>query len=109
MGRPLGRYALFPRLPVHKEDHDQRPVSGPIKHPKAIGGYTLGILTDIKPFEAALPTGGEKFAEGRRGRQRMAGDIDILNLELTHSPGTPEVMPLPLIGSAELRAPEVPT
>ena len=76
--------------------------------------YGLGVKKD--PYEAPLPTGQEKFqsvyadqgayyAVGSRlprERKRMAGDI--LNLDLTQSPGPSFSIPAPNIGSAELRA-----
>lgn len=88
--------------------------------PKAKLGYRYGINLEERPYEAPLKTGQEKFqsmysdqgayyAIGSRfpkKEQRMAGDI--LNLDLTQSPGTPATFPLPNIGSAELRTPYLP-
>lgn len=90
-------------------------------NPKARLGYFYGLNVDRKPHEYPLPTNAEKFqatvgdlgavyAIGSRlpkKERRMAGDI--LNLEITKSPGTPESFPLPTIGSAELRVPEMPS
>ena len=88
--------------------------------PKARLGYMLGLRVRDIPEEPPLKTGQEKFqsiysdqgayfAVGSRlprKEQRMAGDI--FNLELTQSPGTPAVFPLPNIGGPELRTPELP-
>lgn len=76
--------------------------------PKARLGYMYGINVEEKPYEAPLPSNAEDFFYGRqpKERSRMAGDI--LNLDLTQSPGTPAVFPLPKIGSAELRTPYLP-
>ena len=71
--------------------------------PKARLGYMYGLNVKEDPYDRPVPTGGEQFFYGREKKERrMAGDI--LNLELTQSPGTPKVFPLPSIGSAELRA-----
>ena len=90
-------------------------------NPRARLGYFYGINVDKKTNEHPLPTNQEKFQSivGDQGaiyavgsrmpkkERRMAGDI--LNLEITKSPGTPEIFPLPNIGSAELRVPEMPS
>lgn len=75
--------------------------------PKARLGYMYGLNVKENPYEAPAPTGGEQFFYGREKRERrMAGDI--LNLDLTQSPGTPAVFPLPGAGNAELRTPNLP-
>lgn len=75
--------------------------------PKARLGYMYGINLHEEPREVALPSNAEKFFYGRQPRERrMAGDI--LNLDLTQSPGTPATLPLPKMGGAELRTPELP-
>ena len=89
-------------------------------NPKARLGYMYGLNVRDEPYETPLKTGQEKFQstyadEGAyyavgsripRKERRMAGDI--FNLELTMSPGTPAVFPLPKIGGPELRTPELP-
>jgi len=89
-------------------------------NPKARLGYLYGIGVKEDPYETPLKTGEEKFQSivGQEGayyaigsrfpknKQRMA--MDILNLEITQSPGTPAVFPLPFIGNAELRTPGLP-
>lgn len=70
--------------------------------PKTRLGYMYGLGVEKDPYEAPLPTGGGQFFYGKPEKERrMAGDI--LNLDLTQSPGTPAVFPLPNIGSAEIR------
>lgn len=90
--------------------------------PKALLGYTLGIRRDAPAMERPGKTGGEKFAQARV-KSRMAGDI----LNLTQTPETlplPRVpggtlinsqstgqlspQPMPNVGGAELRTPELP-
>jgi hypothetical protein len=89
-------------------------------NPKARLGYLYGIGVKEDPYETLLKTGEEKFQSivGQEGayyaigsrfpknKQRMA--MDILNLEITQSPGTPAALPLPSIGGPELRTPELP-
>lgn len=84
-------------------------------NPKTRLGYMYGLGVSSDPYEAPNKTGSEKFqatvedqgayyaigARLPRKERRMAGDI--LNLDLTQSPGTPTNLPLPNIGSAELR------
>lgn len=75
--------------------------------PKSRLGYMYGLGVEKDPYEAPLPTGGEKFFYGKPEKERrMAGDI--LNLDITQSPGTPATFPLPNIGGAELRTPYLP-
>jgi hypothetical protein len=89
-------------------------------NPKSRLGYMYGIGVRKDPYETPLKTGEEKFQsivgeEGAyyavgsrlpRKNQRMA--MDILNLDITQSPGTPAAFPLPNIGGPELRTPELP-
>jgi hypothetical protein len=90
--------------------------------PKSRLGYMYGLGVDKDPYERPLPTNEEKFqstissegayyAYGRLPEKsypdkRKAGDA--LNLDLRQSLGTPKYVPLPSIGSAELRTPELP-
>jgi hypothetical protein len=105
MSRHLGTFNRQ-HLHRHPEDHQIHTPDRRIAQPKARGSYMLGLYTDQHPIQQRA-TGGEKFFYGRkpRQRQRMAGDI--LNLDLTQSPGTPATLPLPKIGGAELRTPEL--
>ena len=73
--------------------------------PRARLGYMYGLNVENQPYEASLPTNSEDFFYGKQPRRRMAGDI--LNLDLTNSPGAPATLPLPNIGSAELRLPAI--
>lgn len=90
--------------------------------PKSRLGYMYGLGLDKNPHEYPLPTNEEKFqsivseegayyAYGKLPERsypdkRKAGDA--LNLDLRRSLGTPKYAPLPPIGSAELRTPELP-
>jgi hypothetical protein len=89
-------------------------------------GYFVGLDLSKRPYEAPLKTNqgdfqttagdpnfpGAYYAVGSRlprknSRQlRMAGDI--MNLDLVQSPGTLNAPALPVIGSAEMRTPELP-
>lgn len=76
-------------------------------------GYFYGLTESRRERDTANKSGAEKFqatvgdqgayyAVGSRlprERNRMAGDI----MNITLSPGTPAVFPLPKIGGAEIR------
>lgn len=79
-------------------------------------GYTLGISSNLRPYEAALrtnegdfqgllPTEGGYLAIGarlpRERRSRLAGDA--FNLNLVGSIGNQPPLPAPYVGGAELR------
>lgn len=74
--------------------------------PKSHLGYYQGLGLNRPVHEEPIKTDGEQFFYGKPKKERMA--MDIFNLELTKSPGTPATLPLPKIGGAELRAPESP-
>lgn len=90
--------------------------------PKSRLGYMYGLGVSENPYEAPLPTNENKFQslvnsegayyaygklpERNYPDKRKAGDA--LNLDLRQSLGTPKYVPLPSLGSAELRTPELP-
>jgi hypothetical protein len=61
--------------------------------PKARLGYFYGLNVEERPWESPGKSGGEDFFFGKAKKQRMAGDI--LNIDLSKSPGTPSTLPLP--------------
>ena len=91
---------------IHPEDHIRHPIDRVAGKPLASLGYNLGIHLDVSPVEPAGSAGGYKQRRGQPEQRRMAGDA--LNLDLKQSLGTPKYVPLPAIGSAELRTPELP-
>ena len=105
MSRTLGSFNQR-QLDRHPSDHQVRSSGVSNSKPKARGGYMLGLYTEKYPVQHRHDNA-EKFFYGRQPKERrMAGDI--LNLDLTQSPGTPASLPLPKMGSAELRTPELP-
>jgi hypothetical protein len=90
-------------------------------NPKSRLGYMYGLGVKKDPYERPLPTGEEKFqsivasegayyAYGRLPERESPGKGkrkagDALNLDLRQSLGTPKYVPLPDIGSAEIRNP----
>ena len=104
--RTLGSFNQRVNLPRHAEDYvpsrDDRPAVKTLQ----TGGYTLGIAHDVAPKESYAPTGG-KFTQSRKtpGR-RMAGQA--LNGSVIQGTGLPEATAAPMIGSAELRTPNIP-
>jgi hypothetical protein len=94
-----------------------------VVQPKSRLGYMYGLGLEKDPYERPLPTNAEKFQsvvseegayyaygplpERSYPDKRKAGDA--LNLDLRQSLGTPKYVPLPSIGRAELRTPELPS
>lgn len=68
-------------------------------------GYTLGINRDVVPFEYPLASSTGPGMTGAPKRVRMAGEA--LYQDITLSPGTPAAVPLPKVGTAELRVPDL--
>lgn len=98
--RPLGSFNRRVNLPSHPEDRKQFSEGPQAARANADLGYIYGIRREEIPYETALPTGAEKFAESR-GRRRMAGSM--LGLDLTQSPGSSQTSEPAFIGSAETR------
>jgi hypothetical protein len=105
--RTLGSFNERVNLPRHREDH--KPIAADRSSVKTLqtGGYTLGIAHNAPPNESYAATGGN-FAQSRKtpGRQRMAGQA--LNMKITQGTGQPSVPTAPMMGSAELRTPNLP-
>ena len=90
--------------------------------PKSRLGYMYGLGVEKDPYERPLPTNAEKFQSvvSEEGAYYAYGPLpersypdkrqawDALNLDLRQSLGTPKYVPLPSIGRAELRTPELP-
>jgi hypothetical protein len=98
--RNLGSFNRRVNLPSHPEDRKQFSEGPLAARTAATLNYMYGVRRAEVPYENPLPTGAEKFAESR-GRQRMAGSR--LGLDLTQSPGIPQVSEPDFIGSAEIR------
>jgi hypothetical protein len=107
--RQLGSFNQRVNLPRHAEDHAPSGVEQLAVKTLQTGGYTLGIAHNAPPNEQRTPTGGN-FTQARKtpGRQRMAGQA--LNAQVTQGTGQPSVVAPtePMIGSAELRTPNIP-
>jgi hypothetical protein len=105
--RTLGSFNQQVNLPSHNKDYTPVADDRPAVKTLQTGGYTLGIARNTPPNEGYAPTGGN-FAESRRtpGRQRMAGQA--LNMTITRGTGLPAVPAKPMMGSAELRTPNIP-
>ena len=73
-------------------------------------GYMFGLRGARQQSERPGKTGGEKFATAQGGKrrppQRMAGQA--MGLNLRQGTGMPQAFTLPMIGSAELRTPNLP-
>lgn len=73
-------------------------------------GYMYGIRGAKQQSERPAPTGGEKFATAQGGKRgpanRKAGQAFGLNLK--EGTGLPQAFTAPMMGSAELRTPNLP-
>jgi hypothetical protein len=92
-------------MDLHAKDHARQPLAVVASKPIATLGYTLGIQRNVYPVEPLGFAGGYRTPRSTP-QKRMAGDA--LNLDLKQSLGTPKYVPLPNIGSAELRTPGLP-
>ena len=101
--RHLGSFNHQVNLPHHPGDWARQDVTPIAQHPLAHSGYMLGLHHDVHPYEHPLPTTTGPGITGAPLQQRMAGQLLAENL--TNSPGTPEALPLPAIGGAEIRVP----
>jgi len=105
--RTLGSFNERVNLPRHRADHKPVAPDRPAVKTLQTDGYTLGIARNAPPNEGYAPTGGD-FTQSRKtpGRQRMAGQV--FNKQVTYSTGQPSVPTAPMMGSAELRTPNIP-
>lgn len=73
-------------------------------------GYMFGLRGAKQQSRRPGRTGGEKFESAQGGKrapqQRMAGQAMGLNFK--EGTGMPQAFSLPMIGSAELRTPNIP-
>lgn len=90
----------------HAHDHAVRHATRAAARVHATLGYDLGVNRDVYPAEPTGSQGGYRQQRSKPEQRRMAGDA--LNLDLKQSLGTPKYVPLPVIGSAELRTPGLP-
>lgn len=98
--RKLGSFNKQMNLPYHPEDRKRFAEDPLAARTYSDLGYMYGVRREEIPYESSLPTGAEKFAESRT-RRRMAGSM--LGLDLTQSPGLPQVSNPEFIGLAEIR------
>jgi hypothetical protein len=105
--RILGSFNERVNLPRHRDDHKLVTSDRPAVKTLQTDGYTLGIALNAPPNEGYAAEGGN-FAQSRKppGRQRMAGQA--LDMKVTRSTGQPSVPTAPMMGSAELRTPNIP-
>ena len=105
--RTLGSFNKQVNLPTHREDYTPVAEERPATKTLQTDGYTLGIARNAPPNASYAATGGN-FAQSRKppGRQRMAGQA--LNMKITRGTGQPSVPTESMMGSAELRTPNIP-
>jgi hypothetical protein len=110
--RTLGSFNRQVNIPSHPEDREPPGAGTSAKHPLARGGYDMGIHRSTNPEDTPSATGEEKFASGRgRSRRRkpemrMAGQA--LDADLKRGSGLQQAFAQPMMGSAELRTPDLP-
>jgi len=104
--RTLGSFNQRVNLPRHAEDHVPSRGDRPAVKTLQTDGYTLGVARNAPPNEGYAPSGGN-FAKSRKtpGRPRMAGQA--LNMQITRGTGFPAVPTESMMGSAELRTPNI--
>lgn len=95
--RTLGSFNRQVNLPSHPNDYVGVAVERPAIKTLQADGYTLGIARNAPLNEGYAPSGGD-FTQSKKapGRPRMAGQS--LNISASAAP---------MIGSAELRAPNI--
>jgi hypothetical protein len=69
-------------LENHKDDHGTAPTGGPVKDPRAILGYGLGIRRDVAGREETTPSNAEKFVNGRVMPPRQSAGMRMAGAEL---------------------------
>ena len=105
--RTLGSFNRRVNFSKHPGDHipsrDDRPAVKTLQ----TDGYTLGVARNAPPNEGYAPSGGD-FTQSKKspGRPRMAGQA--LNMQITRGTGFPAAPTEPMMGSAELRTPNIP-
>jgi hypothetical protein len=104
--RTLGSFNRQVNLPNHPDDYTPVANERPAVKTLQADGYTLGIARNAPPNEGYAPSGGD-FTQSRKapGRPRMAGQA--LNTSITRGTGLPSASAAPMMGSAELRAPNI--
>jgi hypothetical protein len=104
--RTLGSFNQRVNLPRHAEDYVPSKDDRPAVKTLQTGGYTLGIARDVAPNERPGSTGA-RFTQSRGtpGR-RMAGQA--LNIPVLQGTGLPKIPTSSMMGSAELRTPNIP-
>ena len=105
--RQLGSFNQRVNLPRHTADHAPSRGDRPAVKTLQTDGYTLGVAHNAPPNEGYAPTGA-KFAQSKNtpGRPRMAGQA--LNIQITRGTGFPAAPTETMMGSAELRTPNIP-
>jgi hypothetical protein len=104
--RKLGSFNQRVNLTRHAEDRTPSKAERPAVKTLQTGGYTLGIARNLSPSESYAATGSQfEQSKGTPGR-RMAGQA--LDTQLTRSTGLPPVNTAIILGSAELRTPNIP-
>lgn len=104
--RTLGSFNERLNLASHRDDHAPVADSRPAIRTLQTDGYTLGVALNDPPGRRYGPTGGD-FGQSKQtpGRQRMAGQA--LNLKVTKGTGLPSTPTDSMMGSAELRTPNI--
>ena len=105
--RTLGSFNRRVNLPNHPEDYT--PVAAERSAIKTLqaDGYTLGFARNTPPQGRYGPTGGD-FGQSRQtpGRRRMAGQA--IGVRFIRGSGSATTVAPPIIGSTELRTPNIP-
>jgi len=104
--RTLGSFNRQVNLPSHPNDYAGVAAERPAIKTLQADGYTLGIARNEPPNEGYAPSGGD-FTQSKKapGRPRMAGQS--LNISVTRGTGLPSAPAAPMMGSAELRTPNI--
>lgn len=104
--RTLGSFNRRVNLSKHPGDHVPSRDNRPAVKTLQTDGYTLGVARNAPPNEGYAPSGGD-FTQSKKspGRPRMAGQA--LNIAVTRGTGLPSAPAAPMMGSAELRTPNI--
>lgn len=105
--RTLGSFNQQVNLPRHPEDRVPRKPEQIAAKTLSTGGYDLGLQRNTISYEHPLPSDSRHPTRPRTTpRPRMAGQA--LDADITHSSGLNQAFAAPMIGSAELRTPNIP-